>query len=701
MLRGASYGLRASRAVCFACGRAGRVGISLYRVYAFCFQRIKAGQSPERLQRGMPASVGTLTLDVFDTALLRRTARPDDVFALAAHRVLTTGRTLRTCSELVAARLKADRRARECARATGLDEITFDEIWKQFPSDWSEEELQAYHSEELQSERDTCVANPQILEFYRSMRDEYQIVFVSDTPHSPSFLAELLSQSGFTDPTVFTSSASRKTKVDGGSLFDVVLERLGLAPQAVLHIGDNLGSDVINAGRRGLHALWLRSSFQRPKDPPAATGDEAQLALSVLTGSARLVTPENASRESAVWYSLGAYAVAPMLLAFTGWLQSAAQQAAVERLVFLARDGRVLRAAYMALVDEASQLAHTYLHVSRRALAFPMFEQLGSVELSLLAQHYDPVSVRELLRRVDIHVDAVTDALTAADLTPDTVLCSTEDDARFRRALEQSSSVVIQAARREREALLGYLERENLFSLVKTGLVDIGWRGTMQRALTDALRLKEVYPPLVGFYFGTNADIAQVIPARGSAIGWLQDVGRQRFGREIVKAGWGVLELIFSSSEGSTQGYKISDGMYLPVLGAVPREQAYGLAADSIQRHALQVLAHYKAAFGKCRLAHQPDEQSIEQLSRVVLSPTVEEARAVGDLELVEGFGARWSFPIARKPTLKMWLRPDRLLSLYRRSLWRRGLARRLLPLTWLHTLLVSSIDRAKISAGL
>ena len=354
----------------------------------------------------------------------------------------------------------------------------------------------------------------------------------------------------------------------------------------------------------------------------------------------------------------------------------------------------------MTLVDETSQLAHTYLHVSRRALAFPMFEQLGSVELSLLAQHYDPVSVRELLRRVDINIDVVTTALTAADLTPETVLCTTDDDARFRKALELSSSVVIQAARREREALFGYLERENLFSSVKTGLVDIGWRGTMQRALTDALRLAKVGSTVVGFYFGTNADIAEIIPAKEGASGWLQEVGHQRFGREIVKAGWAVLELIFSSSEGSTQGYKLVDGGYSPVLGTIPAERAYGLAADSIQRHALQTLAHYKAAFGKSRLAHQPDDKSIEQLSRVILFPTVEEARAVGDLELVEGFGAGWSSPIAIKPTIAMLFRPDQLTGLYRRSLWRRGLARRFLPLTWLYSLLFDTVDRTKLSAG-
>ena len=700
MHKGGSYGLRTSRAVSFACGRAGKIGDNIYKVYAFYFQRIKAGQPPEQIQRGIPVGVGTITLDVFDTALVRRTARPDDIFALAAHRLVTTGRTARTCSELVATRQKADRRARECARVAGLGEVTFEEIWHQFPVDWSEEEVRGYHDEELQSERDCCVPNPQILSFYQSMRDRCRILFISDTPHSPSFIAELLSQSGFNDPVVFTSSASRKTKGDGGLLFDVVLESLGLAPQAVLHIGDNLRSDVINAVKKGLHARWLRPKFRRLKDPAAATGDEAQLALSVLTGSARLVTPVNTSRESAVWNSLGACAVAPMLLGFTGWLQSAAQQASVERLVFLARDGRILQAAYTALVGEASQLPHTYLHVSRRALAFPMFEHLGSVELSLLAQHYDPVSVSELLRRVNINVDAVSDALLAEDLSPESELCNTEDDVRFRRVLELSSSVVIQAARRERKTLLGYLEQENLFSLAKTGLVDIGWRGTMQRALTDALRLKGVYSPLVGFYFGTNADIMQVIPAEGSASGWLQDVGRQRFGREIVKAGWAVLELIFSSSEGSTQCYKLADGLYSPDLGALPQERAYGLAADSIQYYALQVLAHYKAAFGEYSLAHQSDEQSIEQLTRVVMFPTVEEARAIGDLELVEGFGARWSSPLAVKPTLKMLLRPDRLPSLYRRSLWRRGLARRLLPFTWLQPLIFSSVSGSKISEG-
>ena len=687
MYRGESYGHQVSRAVCFVCERVGGLGKSLYGIYAFCFQRFEAGQTSKQLGFRPPAHVATITLDVFDTALLRRTARPDDVFALAAHRLVATGRSAKTCSELVAARQNADRRARECARVAGLDEITFGEIWNQFPSDWSRESLNAYRDEELQSERDVCVPNPSVLNLYRSMRDSYQIVFISDTPHSADFLAELLSQSGFTDPVVFTSSASRKTKANGGSLFDVVLKRLDLKPQAVLHIGDNLGSDVVNAVRRGLHARWLRSNFKRPKDPPAATGDEAHLALSVLTGSARLTAPEDASRESAVWNSLGAYAVAPMLLGFIGWLQSATQRALIERLVFLARDGRILRAAYMTLVDETSQLTHTYLHVSRRALAFPMFEQLGPTELSLLAQHYGPVSVHELLRRVDIDVDVVIEALTAADLTPETVLCTIEDDARFCRALELSSSVVIKAARREREALLGYLKKEGLFSPARTGIVDIGWRGTMQRALAHARSLRGTQSPLFGFYFGTNSEISQVIPADGRATGWLQDAGSQRFGPKIVHSGWAVLELIFSSSEGSTQGYYRSEDEYLARLFATPNERPYGAAADSIQRQALGVLSHYKAAFGAARLAHQSEKQSVQQLSQVILFPNAEQARAIGQLEVVEGFGASWSSPIAKLPNAILFFNPGRFIKLYRQALWRRGLARQLIRSEWLFSL--------------
>ncbi len=55
-------------------------------------------------------------------------------------------------------------------------------------------------------------------------------------------------------------------------IFELALERAGVAPDRVLHVGDSLQDDVAGARRAGLDALWIR---QRGEEPPAdvATAD--------------------------------------------------------------------------------------------------------------------------------------------------------------------------------------------------------------------------------------------------------------------------------------------------------------------------------------------------------------------------------------------------------------------------------------------
>ena len=43
-------------------------------------------------------------------------------------------------------------------------------------------------------------------------------------------------------------------------IFGVACERLGLAPQEVMHIGDDWQADIVGARRAGLHSAWVRRS---------------------------------------------------------------------------------------------------------------------------------------------------------------------------------------------------------------------------------------------------------------------------------------------------------------------------------------------------------------------------------------------------------------------------------------------------------
>ena len=53
-------------------------------------------------------------------------------------------------------------------------------------------------------------------------------------------------------------------------IFEVVLRRLGVGPEATLHVGDNLRADVAGAAAVGLRTVWITRRVPDPQRSLAA-----------------------------------------------------------------------------------------------------------------------------------------------------------------------------------------------------------------------------------------------------------------------------------------------------------------------------------------------------------------------------------------------------------------------------------------------
>ena len=64
---------------------------------------------------------------------------------------------------------------------------------------------------------------------------------------------------------VFTSEDAKAYK-PRKELFEFALNRVGLSPEEVLHIGDSLSSDIKGASSIGINAIWVNRSNREPPD---------------------------------------------------------------------------------------------------------------------------------------------------------------------------------------------------------------------------------------------------------------------------------------------------------------------------------------------------------------------------------------------------------------------------------------------------
>lgn len=269
----------------------------------------------------------TRSFDVFDTVLTRRTGAPEAVFPLLAQEAARRGLAV-PAAALCAVRPRAElalaaRHRRpptlaqvhaEVARRLGLPDDAVDVLVG------AEEDV----------ERHLSVLVPgaqEMLADARTASPRGRLVFVSDTPHRPALLQELLVRAGaFAEgDRLYCSAALGATKAQG-ALFDLVAADLGTAPGGLLHRGDDLRSDVGSARAQGWGAeLVPRGRLGRYEHIWEQDAVATEGLASWVAGSARTarLTARRAGVPGAVAEVLAGVA-APLLL---GYAQHAARQA--------------------------------------------------------------------------------------------------------------------------------------------------------------------------------------------------------------------------------------------------------------------------------------------------------------------------------------------------------------------------------------
>ena len=124
---------------------------------------------------------------------------------------------------------------------------------------WYKCEGEYDENDEISTELSICKANPAALEFFNTVRKAgKRVVIASDMYLDRSIIENILTNNGFNleGVNVYVSSEYGLTK-RSGNLFKKVLEIEGVKSNEVLHIGDNLRSDVIRPRLIGMKRVLV------------------------------------------------------------------------------------------------------------------------------------------------------------------------------------------------------------------------------------------------------------------------------------------------------------------------------------------------------------------------------------------------------------------------------------------------------------
>lgn len=404
-----------------------------------------------------------ISFDIFDTLILRPLSDPKDIFMIVGEKLdyLDFYRIRRDCERTVRTRLREE---------NGYGDITIYEIYEEVEKVTGipqEVGIQA----ELETEIDLCFANPYMKRVFNILKcQNKRIIAVSDMYLPKSLMKKLLNACGYDYvEDIFVSCDYRLAKRDG-SLYEVVKEQLGREAK-IIHIGDNINSDITMAQKCG-----LETSFYRNVN---SIGRKYRVeGMSPLIGSAYAgivnTTLHNGLNKFSPQYEYGFIYGGLYVLGFVNWVHEHAVLHGITKVLFLARDGYVYKRVYDMLFED---IPSEYVYWSRMAsikyIPKRSKEDFFHKTTTRITSLQQKITIAMMLRSIGL--EKLNKSLIQYGLNPDDLVTQNNKNKIDDFLLQEWEH--IQEIYEDGRKILKELFSSILKGHKRVSVVDVGWEG--------------------------------------------------------------------------------------------------------------------------------------------------------------------------------------------------------------------------------
>lgn len=446
------------------------------------------------------------SFDIFDTALIRKCGKPENIFYLLAHRLYPDDMAKREDFLLWRSGAESKARSRRNGREVCLTDIYADSDLTGF-GEYTSEELMAA---EKVVESENLMVNSAMRELTAKKREEgYTVCFISDMYLDAPFLTAVLKREGclMGDEQVYVSCEQQARK-SSGLLFQHL--KMRLKPDEWVHYGDNGHSDVKMAKRAGIKAVKIDAGYTDVEQRVMVGAERLRdrYPLSVLAGYSRMARITEEGTPEAV---LAADFVAPAYIPYVLFILKKVREQGIKRLYFLSRDSYILLKAAQALsTDDKNDVELRYLFVSRQSLMLPYMAETN-VENYLAVMDQGTV-YRKHVDTLLCQLATSRKELEALNITfPYNHIATRSQEQDFLHKLFDGAFVPVWQARAKeaQKVILAYFKQEGLLDGTKSAMVDIGWLGTSRLMMNSLLR-RAGQEETDFFYYGTRKDVLPV-----------------------------------------------------------------------------------------------------------------------------------------------------------------------------------------------
>jgi len=346
----------------------------------------------------------------------------------------------------------------------------------------------------------------------------------------------------------------------------------------------------------------------------------------------------------------------PVMFHFVWWILNEANKRGIKRLYFLARDGYVLRDIAIRFCEQFGlDIECRYLYCSRKSLRMPSYHFIGDEAYDLLLLGGYNVTLRSLMERAEFSEEERMEIYkeTGLDIERENEPLSKIQLHFITNKLRESTlyrKLINQKSRASYEAAIGYLKQEGLFDIDRIAIVDSGWTGSMQRSLRQLLESTGRQVNIIGFYFGMYVDPKE--EKDGEYLCWYFNRNSSKYDKIFFSNN--VFECMLSAPHGMTTGYEADEkGGWRPVLNEGPSASIHDLINTQING-ILDYTDKYLTEINFKDFNQEVLKKRTKKLlKRIMVSPTYQEAEAIGAFAFCDDITEFYKLPLAHENQVK------------------------------------------------
>ena len=615
------------------------------------------------------ANIKLISIDIFDTLLFRTVANPSDIFQITGQRAVTKSvlphhitpelfRNMRVKAQVIAKKKKQ--------AMAGHSEISLEEIYDCLPSMITHK--RQLRDLEIATEKEHSFLNPVMMSFITGMKLRHQmpIVLLSDMYLSQDELKQILLFHGMDKELVdeiIVSSEYHASKREGDLYCILKMKYREVEPYQMLHIGDNIDSDVFKAKEEGLHTIHYTAIEEPEGSVFSQEKTYGGIGLYEILAVRKIAAALNAScsRDERVWYQLGSSVIGPFLALLAEWILDNCQKDDIQAVYPFMREGAIIA----RVLGKMTAMRGIDIEVK------PMFVSRESTYIAGL-EEFNREAYYQVASRKNTTVGSLLDMLIPFENQPEELVPyrhrmlkeasqiefdqekNLEDkiiDSLLKDEIHQKVKETIKA---RRQSLVAYIKQEMALHLTSCAAVDIGYKGTTFMSILNALKNEGVQNRMTLFLGFGEEDTLSLLMNGVDVRGYVGNAGENLRTVQVISQYYEPLEQLLMDGCGSTYGYSETAGSTIvPLLHksktSEKQQEMIEMIWKGIDRYVdihqnvHSQMSNNSLGWPQSKLINQDAGKMIQ---RLIEFPTLEEAIHVGGLTFEDNFGTSTSGPI-------------------------------------------------------